>query len=464
MKIILTGTFIALFGALFAQNSVIDLSDILLERRDKIDNNRIYIQEDGSFQLITPEHFYKFDSNGKPLGSPEENKTPEASYKNGLYDPVSGYNRKGDILYDYDGNGHLTFYKLNSSSPNEFTSISFPALESVNSVSGKGSGSLYFLDDENVMMVHGFVARSQNSHKELKTPKGTYSSFIRVVKANLKTKKAEESYHFIDKISSGKFNDIKIEINAAEKNKVSFGVFIGNSIGGEYEPQNKVNGTYQLWELDLDSNEETMITELPVKTTEKTRYCYLFFGNNMVSTFWTEEIPKANSFALFASAMSYKNGEWVEEKINFPEAISIKFPGVPLFVSDYTMKDGKKVHYVQGDFAKTKQDKTIRNRMVILNDAGELLFKDMHTNVEAWVFDYFEGDKHVNYALEYELTKEELDKLGEPLLKKSAMNYLYSDSGVMSRKVGNELMLVHYDWRATNGKPDYMLEVVKLPL
>ena len=467
MKTILTSSFILLFGSLFAQNAVTDLSDILLEKRDKIDNNYIYIQEDGSFQLITKEHFYKFDSNGKPVGSPEENKTPEGSYKNGVADPMSGYIEKYDILYDYDGNGHMTFYKLNSNSPNELTSISFPALESVSSVmGGTVSSSIHFIDEENVIMVHGFVASSQNSHKGAKTPKGSYSSFIRVIKANLKTKKVEESYHFIDKIvTSGKCNDIKVQINNIEKDKVSFGVFAGNSIGGEYEPKNKIQGTYQLWELDLNSKEESKIAEVPVKTTEKTRYSYVFFGDKIVYTVWTEEIPKENSYALFTSVSHYKDGEWVEEKVNFPsDVVSIKFPGAPLIVSDYTMKDGKKVHYIQGDFAKTKQDKTIKNRLVILNDAGEMTFKEMHSNVEAWAFGYLEGDKQVNYALEKELTKEELDRLGEPLLKKSAMNYLYTGSGIMSRKVGNELILVHYDWRATNGKPDYMLQVTKLAL
>lgn len=466
MKTILTSSFILFFWSLFAQNTV-DLSDILLEKRDKIDNNYIYIQKDGSFQLVTQEHFYKFDSNGKPLGTPEENKTPEGSYKNGVADPMSGYMKKYDVWYDYDGNGHLTFYKLNSGSQNELTSISFPALESVSNVTGgTGSSSIHFIDEENIIMVHGFVASSQNSHKGVKTPKGSYSSFIRVIKANLKTKKAEESYHFIDKIvTSGKCNDIRVQINEIEKDKVSFGVFAGNSIGGEYEPKNKVQGTYQLWELDLNSKEEIKITEVPVKTSDKTRYCYMFFGNKIVYTVWTEEIAKENSFALFRSIMNYKDGEWGEEKVNFPpDVISIKFPGAPLMVSDYMMKNGKKVYYIQGDFAKTKQDKTIRNRLMILNDAGEMMFKDMHSNVEASAFNYSEGDKNMNYALENELTKEQLDRLGEPLLKKSAMNYMYKGSGIMSREVDNELILIHYDWRATNGKPDYMIQVTKLAL
>ena len=98
MKTILTGTFILMLGALFAQNSVIDLSDILLEKRDNISMNQIYIQEDGSFQLVTQEHFYKFNSDGKPVGQPEENKTPEASYKNGTSDPISGYALKQNMV------------------------------------------------------------------------------------------------------------------------------------------------------------------------------------------------------------------------------------------------------------------------------------------------------------------------------------------------------------------------------
>jgi len=70
----------------------------------------------------------------------------------------------------------------------------------------------------------------------------------------------------------------------------------------------------------------------------------------------------------------------------------------------------------------------------------------------------------MNYALDHELIKEELDRLGKSLLKNSVMNYLYTGSGLRSRKVGNELMLIHYDWRATNGKPDYMIQVTKLAL
>lgn len=466
MKTILTNTFIFLVGSLFAQNEVTDLSDILLEKREKISYNRIYIQEDGAFQLVTQEHFYKFDSNGKPVGSPEENRTPEASYKNGTSDPISGYSPKDNIHYDYDGNGHLTLYKLNSGSPNELIDISFPPLESVGNVLSKASGSIYFVDDENVVLVLGYAARSENSHKGAKTPKGVYNSFIRVIKANMKTKKVEDSFHFIDKITGpAKQFDVRVEINGLEGNKVDFGVFVGTSVGGEYEPKSKIQGTYQVWELDLETKEETKITEVVVKTSEKTRFAYVHFGNGAVYSTWTEEIPKSNSFALFSSQMNYKDGEWVESKVSFPaDVVSIKFPGAPIIPSSHEMKDGTTVHYIQGDFAKTKQDKTIRNRLVILNESGEVTFKDMHTNVQAWAFGYKDGDKYLNYALENELTKEELDRLGEPLLKKSAMNYLYSDSGIMSRKVGNELMLVHYDWRATNGKPDYMLQVTKLKL
>lgn len=465
MKIILTSTFIAIFGAFFAQNSVIDLSDILLEKRDNISDNQIYIQENGSFQLVTQEHFYKFNSDGKPVGQPEENKTPQASYKNGTSDPISGYAVKQNMVYDYDGNGHLTLYRLNSNSPNELIEFSFPALESVGNVLSKSSGVIKFVDDENVVLILGYAARSENSHKGAKTPKGVYNSFIRVIKANIKTKKVEDSFHFIDKITGpAKQFDVRININGLEGNKVEFGVFVGNSIGGEYEPKTKVEGTYQLWELDLESKEEHMITEVPVKTSDKTRYCFVFFGST-IYTIWTEEIPKSNNFALFASTSSYKNGEWSENKISFPaDVVSLKFPGVPLLPSSHGMKDGSTVYYIQGDFAKTKQDKTIRNRLVILNDGGEITFKDMHSKVDAWMLGYLDGEKYMNYALDNELTKEELDKLGEPLLKKSAMNYLYTGSGVKSRKVGNELMLIHYDWRATNGKPDYMLEVIKLHL
>ena len=466
MKTTLTTTFILLIGSLFAQNLAIDLSGILLEKRDKIDNNQIYIQDDGSFQLVTQERFYKFDINGKSTGIPEDNKTPEASYKNGLYDPLSGYIQNKNMLYDYDGNGHLTLYKLNSNSPNELISFSFPALESVSNVSGEASSLIEFIDEENLVMVHGFVASSQNSHKGVKTPKGFYSSFIRVIKANITTGKVEESYHFIDKISSGRANDFRVQITDIDKNKISFGVFIGNSIGAmEYGPKNKIDGSYQLWELDLDSNEENMITEIPVKTAEKTRYTDVYFWKNMVSRFWTEEIPKTNSYALFASVMSYKNGEWVEDKISLPaDVVSIKFPGEPLIVWDYTMKDGEIIHYIQGDFAKTKQDKTIRNRLVVLSEGKEVTFREMHSNVQAWSLNYTDGDKIFNYALENELTADQLDKLGEPLLKKTVMEYPYSGSGLVSRKIGKELMLIHYDWRATNGKPDYMIQVTKLAL
>jgi hypothetical protein len=466
MKTILTGTFILMFGALFAQNSVIDLSDILLEKRDNISMNQIYIQEDGSFQLVTQEHFYKFNSDGKPVGQPEENKTPKASYKNGTSDPISGYAVKQNMVYDYDGNGHLTLYRLNSSSPNELIEFSFPALESVENVLSKSSGVIKFVDDENVVLILGYAAHSENSHKGVKTPKGVYNSFIRMIKANIKTKKVEDSFHFIDKITGpAKQFDVRVKINGLEGNKVNFGVFVGSSIGGEYEPKSKIQGTYQLWELDLESKEEKKITEIAVKTSEKTRFAYVFFGNNGFYSIWTEEIPKSNNFALFSSSTGYKNGEWVENKVDFPsDVVSIKFPGAPIIPSNHEMKDGSTVYYIQGDFAKTKQDKTIRNRLVILNESGEVTFKDMHTNLNVWAFGYLDGDKSMNYALDYELTKEELDKLGEPLLKKSVMNYLYTGSGVTSRKVGNELMLVHYDWRATNGKPDYMLEVVKLSL
>lgn len=465
MKKILISTFILMVGSVFAQNSVTDLSEILLEKRADISGNQIYIQENGSFQLVTHSHFYKFDSNGKPVGQPEENKTPESSYKNGTSDPISGYATKQNMVYNYDGNGHLTLYRLNSNSPNELIDFSFPALESVSNVLSKSSGSFHFVDDENVVLILGYAARSENSHKEAKTPKGVYNSFIRVIKANIKTKKVEDSFHFIDKITGpAKQYDIRVEINGLEGNKVNFGVFVGVSIGGEYEPKSKIQGTYQLWELDLESKEETKITEVPVKSSDKTRFCYVYFGTG-VYTIWTEEIPKSNNFALYKSFLTYKDGEWSEKKTSFPaDVISIKFPGVPLFPSDHQMKDGSMVHYIQGDFAKTKQDKTIRNRLVILNDNGEVTFKDMHSNVQAWMLGYSDGDKSMNYALDYELTKEQLDKLGEPLLKKSVMNYVSTGSGVRSRKVGDELMLIHYDWRATNGNPDYMLQVTKLPL
>jgi hypothetical protein len=466
MKTILTNTFIFLVGGLFAQNAVTDLSDILLEKRDKIAENHIYIQQDGSFQLITQEHFYKFDSNGKPVGTPEENKTPESSYKNGTSDPLAGYLASKEIYYNYNGNGHLTLYKLNSGSTNELTDISFPPLESVGNVLSESSGLIHFVDDENVVLILGYAARSGNSHKEAKTPKGVYNSFIRVIKANIKTKEVEDSFHFIDKITGpAKQNDIRVEINALKDNKVNFGVFVGVSVGAQYEPKSKIQGTYQLWELDLESKEETKISEVEVKTSEKTRYAYIFFGNSGFYSVWTEEILKSNNFALFASSVGYKNGEWSESKVSFPaDIISIKFPGAPIIPSNHEMKDGSTVYYIQGDFAKTKQDKTVRNRLVILNDAGEVTFKDMHTNVDAWSFSYKDGDKLTNYVLDNELTKEELDRLGEPLLKKSAMNYLYKGSGISSCKVGNELMLVHYDWRATNGKPDYMIQVTKLAL
>lgn len=466
MKTILTSAFILLIGSLFAQNAVTDLSDILLEKRDGINDHQIYIQEDGSFQLITQEHFYKFDSNGKPVGSPEDNKTPESSYKNGTSDPMSGYSPKNNIYYDYNGNGHLTLYKLNSESPNEMTDISFPPIGSVGNVLSKASGSIHFVDDENVLLILGYAARSQNSHKETKTPKGVYNSFIRVIKANINTKKVEDSFHFIDKITGpAKQSDVRVQINGLEGNKVSFGVFVGTSVGGEYEPKSKIQGTYQIWELDLDTNEETKIAEVAVKTSEKTRFAYIHFGDGSVYSVWTEEIPKSNNFALFYSSTTYKNGEWVENKISFPtDAVVIKFPGAPIFPSSHTMKDGTIIHCIQGDFAKTKQDKTVRNRLVILNESGEVTFRDMHTNLHTWQFGYKDGDKYLNYALDNELTKEELERLGEPLLKKSAMNYIYSGSGVTSRKIGNELMVVHYDWRATNGRPDYMIQVTKLAL
>lgn len=227
-----------------------------------------------------------------------------------------------------------------------------------------------------------------------------------------------------------------------------------------------MKGTYQLWDINLDDKTERKLAETKIESTPDTRFCIPTYFKDGYLMIWTEPIDKTSEFALFGEKVTYEDGEWKREKIIFPsKEIRIGFPGMPEGINSYEMKDGNTVYYIQGKFGEKRRDKNAVDGLAILDEHGEVTFKPLAENVNSWNFSFYDGVKWCNYILDNDVSAEQLEMFGRPLLKESKMmNYLYKQNGLVSRKIGDELFFIHYDYRATNGRPDYLIQLIHLPL
>lgn len=227
MKTTLTGILIALSGLLLAQtqSEVIDLSGILEEKRDQIASNDFYIQKDGSFQLVTQEHFYKFDAVGKFTGK-EDNTIPKIHFNREASDYLMSYKSDWDQIVSYDGEGILSICELNGSGKNNITTISIPPLESLAGINGEASVEYIFPDEDHIVLAFGYAARSTNSHGAGKASKNVISTFLRVVSVEISSKKVSDAYYFIDKctIPAKGMNNVKVNINDFDNDHIQIGI------------------------------------------------------------------------------------------------------------------------------------------------------------------------------------------------------------------------------------------------
>jgi hypothetical protein len=465
MKILLTGVVVMCYAILSAQTVKVDLKEILLDKRDKIANNDIIILNNGKFQLKTKAYYYKFDSNGVPIGAPEANGSGDGKYS----ETATSYSDlENDIYYYYDGKSQFFVTKFKSDSPNEYASVPFPELADISSAGEPIYSSLETVDDDRFVLISAYKGRSPLTHNGIPSDKNKVDCFVRIVNINIKTKEVVESFRFINKIDAGKkdFNNIDISSFSLEGNKLRIGVLICNSINDSKEYSTyytKVDGTYQLWDVDLDSEEETMVASVSVKTPENTRYCWFYGGSSGIYMDWTETIDKKqDGYALFNKEVIYDEGEWKEKTKKFPEDIlTIRFPGYPLPVSSYKFPDGTYGYRIVGVLAKGPLDKNPMNRVFIFDQNDQVTIHDVKNSS---VLIYKDGDVLKDYEEDHEVPAEFLESLKAPLLEKSKMNYLYKDNDFVCRLAGQNLIIIHYDWRATNSKPDYMIEITKLPL
>ncbi len=466
MKTILLTT-VLLFCAVesFAQKTKVDLKDILLERRDKISGNKIILLKDGTFQLKTKERYYKFDSKGSQIGTPEENPFGGQKYRESA---KSYFDAKDDIDYYYDGVSGFYVTKFKSSGPNEYASIPLPKSADLSSAGEPVYNSLLTLDADNFILLSAYKGRTTATHSNIPVNKDKVDFFIRIVKINIRTKEVAESFRFINKLDASKkeFNNIDVVSFELIDHKISVGVLLANSQKANESSDAYVElfGNYQLWDIDLNSDSEEKITSVPLKTTNKTRYCNFFFNSSNVYISWTETIDK-DAYALFYKKLSFENGSWSETYKEFPQdVLTLTYPGYPLPVSDYKFPNGDMGYKIIGVIAKGRLDKKPTERVFLFNENGEVTIHDIKKSNSLWYEDEVHGGV-IDYEWDHQVPDELIVSLTAPLLEKSKMmNYLYYGNEYEIRAVGDNLMIVHSDWRATNTKPDYILEIILLPL
>jgi|GEM_PF-3292983 len=465
MKTILLTTVLLFCAAKsFAQTTKVDLKDILLERRDKISGNEIIILKDGTFQLKTKDRYYKFDAKGSQIGTPEENPFGGQKYRESA---ESHFDDQNDINYYYDGVGAFYVTKFKSAGPNEYASVPFPKFADLSSAGAPVYNSLKTLDADNFILLSAYKGRTTATHGNIPVNKDNVDFFIRIVKINIRTKEVKESFRFINKLGASKkdFNTIDVVSFALIDHTISVGVLLANSKRPDESlgTYTELSGSYQVWNIDLDSDSEEKITSVPLQTTDKTRYATFYFSASNVAISWTETLNR-DAYALFHKQLSYADGSWNETYKAFPQdVLTLAFPGYPLPVSDYKFPDGEMGYKVVGVIAKGPLDKNPKERIFLFNEQDEVTTHDIKKSSSLWYKDEMKGGM-VDYEWDHQVSDELIVSLTAPLLEKSKMHYIYYGSGCEKRAVDGNLMLIHYDWRATNTKPDYMLEITQLPL
>lgn len=465
MKTLLTSVVVMCSVVLSAQTVKVDFKELLLERRDKIANNEIIILKDGTFQLKTKAYYYKFDSKGNPIGVPEANGSGDGKYS----ETATSYSDlENDVYYYFDGKSQFFVTKFKSDAPNEYASVPFPKLADISSAGEPIYSSLETVDDDRFVLISAYKGRTTLTHDGIPSDKNQVDCFVRIVMINIKTKTVVESFRFINKINAAKkeFNNIDVSSFSLEGNKLRIGVLICNSTSDSPEQSTyytKVDGTYQLWDVDLDSEEETKIASVPVKTPENTRFCWFYGGSSGIYMSWTELIDKKqDGYALFNKEVIYDDGEWEEKTKKFPDDIlRISFPGYPLPVSSYKFPDGSFGYRIVGVLAKGPLDKNPVDRVFLFDQNDQVTIHDVKN---ASILIYEDGDEFKDYEEDHEVSLELMESFKAPLLEKSKMNYLYKGNDFVCRAVDGNLIVIHYDWRATNTKPDYMIEITRLPL
>ena len=464
MKIVLVTTlFVFCAGKSFTQTSAkADLKEILMEKRDKIEGNRTIILKDGTFQLQTKEHCYKFDSNGKLIGTPEENPNGEAKYR----ETSEEYpDREKDINYYFDGKDKFYITKYKSSGPNEYASVQFPEFADLSSAGQPVYHSIESIDDDNLILLSAYKGRTTITHKGIPVDKDKVDFFIRVVKVNIKTKEVTESFRFVNQLNASKkeFNDIDVVSFGMVDHKIRVGVLLANDDKEDEYSQvySSMNGTYELWDIDLDSQTEEKIATVPVKMADKAKKCLFYFTSSIVYMCWTESIDK-EAYSLSFKQLDFDGDEWKETFKAFPKDILSLKTAYPIPVNHYQLPNGDWEYKVIGVIAKGVLDKNPTERVFTFKENDEVTIHDIKKSNSLW-YENSEG-MQVDYEMEHEVSDELIVSLTAPLLPKSKMNYLFYGNGYTTRAVGNDLMIVHYDWRATAGKPDFMLDIVKLPL
>ncbi|WP_294674114.1 hypothetical protein [uncultured Fluviicola sp.] len=448
---------------LCAQNVKVDLKDILLERRDEISPNYINVLNDGTILFKAKEHYYKFDLNGKLIGSPEKNGSGNVKYNP---EASSILDTENDLLLYFNGKDQLTITKFHGDRPNEYSTIPFPKLKDVSDAGSPAYSSVKMINEKEIIILEAYNGRSNVTHSAIAMDKNKVDYFLRAVKINTETKEVIESFKFINKLNVGKkdFNTIDVRSVNVVNGKIVVGVLICNSVkADEYNPYyRKIDGSYELWEVDLDSDEEKMIQSIPIKTPVNTRSCLLSCNESGYLMNWTESVEKENYFGLCTKYVLYEKGELKESVKKFPtDVLALRFPGNPIDIEYDKAKNGEYSYRIVGNVGKGPLDNNPTQRVFLFGENDEVTITDVKSGAE---LKYWKNGKEINYSESHNISPDFIASLEAPLLKKSAMNYLYKGNYYTLRGVNDELIIVHCDWRATLAKPDCIFEIIRLPL
>ncbi|WP_343747982.1 hypothetical protein [Fluviicola sp.] len=468
-----------------AQQKEIDVLDVFGGKMEEL--NWVYILNDGTIQLTGHKKVYKIDADGNKLGEPETmpptiskstSMTAERS-QGSFYDRNVRYSRFGESI---------EFTYMKSDGPNEYYDVPMKQLKGV---TGSGtapkvadahsqSSGVHMIDDNNAIYYASYVSRCDLSHPKQKFSSKNVYTFLRLVKINIKEKKTEEVYTCIDLVSETRdvYNDVEFQVlDDSNNDKLILGVRKCKSVlnasneGFYYDLRESSKGVFEIYSLDLKTLELEKIQSVEIGVPEAAVAMNYAYYSDGIKLKWVEKIAGTQSYSLHMKSyrLNDEGTELEERTVHFPEEVVALVKPIPMSIVDYTDLNNKKWTFVQGNFVKSKRDKNPVPLIVMLDEEGNVEFKNGHKKHSIGEFAFYdpELDRARYLTLERDIAEEELDNLVKPLLNETKMNYMVKDSRFHIRKVGSEIIFVHCDYRGggsgfTSRLTDFKMVIGKL--